>query len=387
MKRLIFILILGFQSVFAQESSFSFQGEIGLFNTAFNSKTILNSSGFWNTSHKLHLLQQLESENHLFLQGEDALKYTNKKGWSIALQHKNLAYSSYTKDLAQLALFGNSTLTGKKLSLAPFNSSYYRYSEVTVGFRFHEHFHLSTSAILGHQFVSIQTNTADFYTAENGSYIDYDLSLEAHYTDTAFADIFENRGLGAALGFCYEQEKENVLIRLSASDIGFIRWDDGCTNLYTDTTYHFEGIPIDDLLNFNQEILNNEIDALEEQINSPVQESYTWKIPILLRGYYKQKLHNNYFSAVSFGTEHRLGIYPTPMLYANLHHERDKSQWSFGYHFGGMERAGIQLSYLLQCKQTEFSLYTRQGNLFLPEEIYGLHIGIGIKKVFLPIGN
>mgnify|MGYP006255579925 FL=1 len=75
------------------------------------------------------------------------------------------------------------------------------------------------------------------------------------------------------------------------------------------------------------------------------------------------------------------------MLYANLHHEKENSQWSFGYHFGGMERAGIQLSYLIQFKQTEFRLYTRQANLFLPEEIYGLHIGIGIKKVFLPKGN
>ena len=332
------------------------------------------------------MLQQLESENHLFFQGENALKYVNKKEWNIAFKHKHFAYSSYTKDLAQLGLYGNATLAGKNLSLAPFNTSYYSYSELAVGFRFHKHFYLSTSAILGHQFASIQTNTADFYTAENGSYIDYDLSLEAHYTDNTFTDIFENKGLGAAFGLYYEQENENVLIRLSASDIGFIRWDESCSNLYIDTTYHFEGIAIDDLLNFSQEILENEIDALEGQINSPLQESYTWKIPVLLRGYYKQKLHSNHFSAISFGAEQRLGIYPSPLLYANLHHKREKSQWSFGYHFGGMERAGIQLSYVVQCKQTEFRLYTRQANLFLLEEIYGLHIGIGIKKVLLPKG-
>ena len=127
----------------------------------------------------------------------------------------------------------------------------------------------------------------------------------------------------------YEQEKEDVLIRLSANDIGFIRWDEGSTNLYIDTAYHFEGIAVDDLLNFNQEILENEIDALEGQINSPVQESYTWKIPILLRGYYEQKLQNNHFNAVSFGAEHRLGIYPNPLLYANLHHEREKKPMEF----------------------------------------------------------
>ena len=382
MKRLIFILLLSFQSVFAQESSLSYQGQIGLFNTAFNSKTIANSTGFWDNSHKAHLLRQLEYENHLFFQTENHLRYTNKKGWSIALQNKHLAYSNFTKDLAHLALYGNATFTGENLSLAPFNTSYYRYSELAFRFRFHDYFHLSTSAILGHQFLSIEANTADFYTAENGSYIDYVLSLEAHYTDTTFADIFGNRGLGGALGLYYEQNKKDVLIRLSANDIGFIRWDEGCTNLYIDTAYHYEGIAVNDLLNFNQEILENEIDVLEGQINSSIQESYTWKIPILLKGYLKKKFHENHFNALSFGAEHRLGIYPTPLLYANLHHEREKSQWSFGYHFGGMERAGIQLSYVVQCKQTEFRLYTRQANIFLPEEIYGLHISIGIKKVF-----
>lgn len=387
MKRLIFIMLFGFQSVFAQESSLSFQGQIGLFNSAFNSKTIMNSTGFWDTSHKAHLLRQLENRNHFFFQAENDLKYNDKKGWSIALQNKHLAYSSYTKELAQLALYGNATFTGENLSLAPFNTRYYRYSELAFGFRFHEHFQVSTSAILGHQFLSIEANISDFYTAENGAYIDYVLSLETHYTDTTFADIFENKGLGAALGLYYENVKEDILIRLSANDIGFIRWDEGCTNLYIDTAYHFEGIAIDDLLNFNQEIVENEINALEGQINSPIKESYTWKIPILLKGYIKKKFHENHFSALSFGAEHRLGIYPTPLLYANLHHEREKSQWSFGYHFGGMERAGILLSYVVQCKQTEFRLYTRQANLFLPEEIYGLHIGIGIKKVFLPKGK
>ena len=387
MSRFIFILLLGFQSVFAQESIFSCQVEMGLFNTAFNSKTILNNNGFLDASHKAHLLQQLESENHLFFQGENGLRYTNKKGWNIALQHKHVGYSSYTKDLAQLALYGNATLTGENLSLAPFNTSYYSYSELSIGFFFHKYLHLTTSAIVGHQFASIQANTADFYTAENGSYIDYDLSLEVHYTDTSFDNIFENRGLGAALGLYYEQEKEDVLIRLSASNIGFISWDKGCTHIYIDTAYHFEGIVLNDLLNFNQDIVENEIDALEGQINSPVQESYTWKIPILLRGYYEQKLHNNHFTAVSFGTEHRLGIYPSPRLYADLHHERKKSHWSFGYHFGGMQRPGIQLSYAVQFKQTKFRLFTQQANLFLPEEIYGLHIGIGIKKVFLPKEN
>ena len=108
------------------------------------------------------------------------------------------------------------------------------------------------------------------------------------------SDIFGNNGKGAALGLYYEHEKEDVLIRLSANDIGFIRWDNECTNLYIDTSYHFEELAVDDLLNFNQEFFRDEIDALEGQINSPVQESYNWKIPILLRGYYEKRFKSSF---------------------------------------------------------------------------------------------
>lgn len=387
MKRLLLFIFIGFQSVSAQESSLSYEGQIGLFNTAFTGKYILNNGGFWDEQDKQNILNKMDAENHFFYQGESGLSYTNKNGWSIALKQKSLAYATYTKDLMQLGLYGNTPFLGEELALGPLQAGYYLYSEMELGFKIQEHFRLTTAAIVGHQFANFNATTANFYTAENGGYIDYNLELEAHYSEFKGADdIFGNNGTGAALGIHYEKEEDGALIRLSASDIGFIRWENKCTNLYIDTNYRFEGLPVNDLLNFNEDILQDEVDAIEGQFNAPVEDVYTWRMPVLLQAYYRKNL-DHHFSAISLGAEHRVGLYTSPLLYANLHHEREKSKWSFGYHYGGMERAGVQFSYAVQCKKTEFRLYTRQANVFLPEEMYGLHIGFGIKKVFLSKGN
>ena len=89
--------------------------------------------------------------------------------------------------MAQLALYGNTTFTGEELSLAPFQTGYYLYSELAFGFKIYEYFRLTTSAILGHQFAKCHATKANFYTTENGGAIDYDLELEAHYSE--FEDL------------------------------------------------------------------------------------------------------------------------------------------------------------------------------------------------------
>lgn len=383
MKRLLLLFLVCSTLAQAQESYFEYDGEIGLFNTAFNSKTVLNSGGFWNDAFKTKLINKMEDVAHLHFIGTDNFRYHHKNGWSLGYAHKTFLFSTLSTDLAKVGLFGNAPYAGEQLNFAPSFTESYRYSEMELGYQWNEHLFITASALVGHQFASFQLTQGDFFTEENASYIDYNLQLEAHFSDSTLANVFDANGYGAALGLHYSKTTDGNTLQLSATDIGFIRWDEGCTNLYLDTSYHFEGLEVTDLLDFNAELLQDELDNLEGSINKPTQESYTWKIPVRLAGHYYQALSRNYFSGISIGAEHRLGIYPAPLVYANLHLKRKKSNWSFGYHYGGMERAGIQFSYGIQCKNTHFRLYTKQANLLLPEEIYGLHIGFAVKKVFL----
>ena len=104
----------------------------------------------------------MKTENHFFYQGEYALEYSNKNSWRIALKQKSLAYGTYTKDLIQLGLYGNTPFLGEELTLGPFQTGYYLYSEMELGFKIYEYFQLTTSVIIGHQFANFHATNSQF---------------------------------------------------------------------------------------------------------------------------------------------------------------------------------------------------------------------------------
>ena len=56
-----------------------------------------------------------------------------------------------------------------------------------------------------------------------------------------------------------------------------------------DAKYCFEGIEMDDLLDFNEDIIQDELDFIEQPFNVSTIESYNWKIPVLLKANYQKK--------------------------------------------------------------------------------------------------
>ena len=381
MKRVLTLILIGIQTVSAQDSFLSYQGQLGLFNSSLSSETLFNSDPHWDDQDKQNILAQLGDENHVFFNFENELTYRNKKNWSLALKQKSLASISYPIDLVRLALYGNTNYLGQELSFAPLEANFYLYSALEVGFKINTNFFVTSSFIAGHQFASFKAHKATFFTAENGGSIEYELGLEGHYTPFESNDLLAVNGLGAALGLHYQKQMDQQELQLSVEDFGLILWNESTTNLYIDAKYRFEGIEVDDLLDFNEDIIQDELDSIEQPFNVSTIESYNWKIPVLLKANYQKEI--DYFvNAYSVGAEHRFSIYTNPLLYANLHHNREKTKWVLGYHIGGLVRNGFQFSFSVKGKQTEFQLYTKQASALSPNQRYGLHLGFGIKKVF-----
>ena len=99
MKRVLTLILIGIQTVSAQDSFLSYQGQLGLFNSSLSSETLFNSDPHWDDHDKQNILAQLGDENHVFFNFENELTYRNKKNWSLALKQKSLASISYPIDL------------------------------------------------------------------------------------------------------------------------------------------------------------------------------------------------------------------------------------------------------------------------------------------------
>ena len=381
MRNFAFILIVFSNCIYAQNSYLHYQNDIGIHNNVYNYKTIKNSQGFWSDNYKQNLIDQLNDENNISFEANFMLKYVSKKEMSIALKHSLFAKTSYNKDLFKLALFGNKPLAGEELYLSPFSLDYFRFSEIEAGFKLFKNIKLTSSFIIGHDFAKFNSDKTRFLTSINQEFIDYEVDLNGYYTNFNNNNYFKPNGLGGSFGFYYEKEKNGNYLLLAAKDVGFIIWNKNLNHLNVDTTDVFEGLEINNILNIDNENINNQIDRIETSFKNS-QEKYLWRIPITLSLFYYKKLNEKYINGISLNIKHKIEFFDSPYLSINLHKNINKNKWTLGYHVGGLENPGFQFSYHRKMKKIEIGLFTNQANLFLSEEIYGLHIGLSIKKLF-----
>ena len=66
----------------------------------------------------------------------------------------------------------------------------------------------------------------------------------------------------------------------------------------------------------------------------------------------------------------------------DLHKKLDKHEFVLGYHYGGLERNGLQFAYHYYAKGLQFNLFSRQLNVIDNSNMYGFHLGLGLKFMF-----
>jgi hypothetical protein len=77
-----------------------------------------------------------------------------------------------------------------------------------------------------------------------------------------------------------------------------------------------------------------------------------------------------------------MNLYEIPKLTLEVYKKMKNHRLALGYHIGGVEHNGFQFSYLYVGEKNHLHIYTKQFNAGIPSISYGLHIGIGIKRVF-----
>ena len=77
-------------------------------NTHFNEPLLSESYGFLDDKEKDNIISALDSENFFQAEIDNELKYSHKKGWSIAFGNHLAAYGAYSDDIVKLTLLGNS---------------------------------------------------------------------------------------------------------------------------------------------------------------------------------------------------------------------------------------------------------------------------------------
>jgi hypothetical protein len=380
----------------AQQHSFELNSNIVLFNSALSAQTILNSLGYIDDEQKLEILNSMDDNNSAYIDLNNEMRFNHKKGWSIAFGNHTTIFAEYDKNMVKLGLYGNTSTLGESFDLLPLKGLAYHYSDITFEYQFSEKLTSHLSLIAGHQFVSGEFSKLNYESGPSGTYLSYDMSLEGiesgdwrSYINNrselfnlkGLDQLFKTKGRGFSVGFDYEGVINEGAYKLSVSDLGFIYWDDN-TRRY-DITLEDKLVPlqVNDFSEVEADYFLNEIDTLRDVIN-PYNQSYRFSLPTRLSGSYHSPISNQFFNSYTVSFDHRLGLYEMARIAFDLHKKLDKHEFVLGYHYGGLERNGLQFAYHYYAKGLQFNLFSRQLNVIDNSNMYGFHLGLGLKFMF-----
>ena len=393
------LFLLPLISLAQDKYSVELNSDIGLYNTALDAQTLLNSFDYIDDDQKQAILRNMDDENYFYVDINNVIKFSNKKGLSLAFGNHVTSYGIFDGEIVRLALYGNANSSGESFDLTPVEGKFFHYSDITLGFKLTDQLSSSVSLIAGHQFVSGEFSKLDFTTAEYGQSISYDMALEGiesvpvRYIIDNRSDLVKLKGIdellksagrGFSVGFDYEGEIYDGEYTISVKDLGFIKWDDGIQT----NTYSFEvndlivPMEVSDFSDIESSYFTAELDTLRDIIN-PVNESYTFTLPTRLSGAFsKDIIGNQYTDRYTLSLDHRFGMYPKPRIAADFHKNIKNHEFVLGYHLGGLERNGLQFKYNYKSECIHFQLFTRQASVFDLNSMYGINVGVGLKFLF-----
>lgn len=233
-----------------------------------NSNAAVNNS-FVNTivfksyideSEKDGVIKRLRTLNDMALYGNEVFYAKYKLNSTVALTfniaNTDLIRSTFSSDMFKLVFKGNADFAGQTAHLSNSNIDYINYQTISLGLekKFNRHvLGAGLSYVTVGQYQSYHINRGDLYTAEDGTYLDFttDISLQSVGTD-AKSRYFNNVGAGTALNLSYFHKSESGKLAISANltDLGFMNINN-IESYHKDSSYHFSGISIDNLFDFD----------------------------------------------------------------------------------------------------------------------------------------
>jgi len=242
--------------------------------------------------------------------------------FSLAINDRVSSWLVYTKDMADLALFGNGDerTFGKNLSLDHMLLRQNLYHEIALGYAADIGDKLSIgvrfkilSGVLNAQTEqlsgylrtdadSIHITNSNFAFRNSGyNYFTEDLDIISMYRNT-LPFVGGNSGFGFDFGVEYKVT-DRISVSASITDLGYINWKENTQSYnFDNVNYSFKGFDVIDLISNdggNNDFIQNELDSLENLFTPQELENIA----------YKSSLVSNFYTGFDYklGEKHHVG--------------------------------------------------------------------------------
>lgn len=212
---------------------------------------------------KQRTFKQLKKNNGYEDEARWALQYAHYNPkcnltYSFAYTYRNMRNMTFNKEAFQFVFAGNKMFEDDTISLNQVNFNYIAYNQLQVGISktIQKPTHNviiggAISVLQSPQYLSLKADKSSIYTAPYGEYLDIKYNLQAQQANNGAPEFFSFKGTGMSADFHLSyQRKQNWMLRFNVNDIGFIKYSNEINTYKGDSAIKFEGIVIDNILNF-----------------------------------------------------------------------------------------------------------------------------------------
>ena len=299
----------------------------------------------------------------------------------------------FSSDLFKFTFDGNKQFAGESLDLAGTNYTYYKYQKVNFGLVKYRYYDgiiakegVTVSIIKGEEHKAITVPKGSIFTEQLGREIDVDLNYLYNSSDT------ENKGFGAFNGYGVSTDlfteiilKNGDKIFLGVEDLGFIHWNKNSIQIEADSTFHFEGVEVDNIFDLNDSLLSNiSKDSIINSISTRNEKGdYSIALPTAVNINYTKVINEKW--KINVGIYHKILSNYFPLISTNYYYYFNK-RFVVKAHisYGGYGKLNTGLA-LAKSVSKYFNVFVGTNNIeafILPSSSYSNSGFIGLKAYF-----
>ncbi|MCY7410813.1 MAG: DUF5723 family protein [Chitinophagales bacterium] len=245
------------------------------FSASLITKDFLDEEKKQDASNGLHDFNVLElgyNFNFSYRWMTDKFLYHDLAVYAFSYNFGLYSNTKFTHDLFNTIFFGNAMYAGQTADFSKSSNYDFQYDKISFSAQkkittLESTWEFGTGiSILGvHSLTKFDVPRGSLFTEQNGEYLDADFNYEYLTSDSTNHGNFQIDGVGAALDFQFSSLSKNQQTRWSfyLNDFGFANWNKNARTYSADSSIHFQGIEVIDLLSpDDSSSINFNVDSL-----------------------------------------------------------------------------------------------------------------------------
>ena len=316
---------------------------------------------------KEDVISNLKNSNRFGLSFDAFVSYTRRNDSVFSLRNSSYTFSigthyhiesRFNEDAFKLYFKGNKGFAGKTANVSDFtyNQLSWQYLNFTFGHEFKYGlnkygYSAGIGFLKGQKLYRIETDRANIFTEEIGSYLDLDAHIKINQSDSGKNSLTDFNGAGFELNFSgFWTDKKRNTLSFSIDNMGMIFWNGNSAFVEADTSLRFEGIDISYLLDFRDTIRKTiSVDSalVQPYLDKRVYKSYTSMLPSLIHVNYQYILRPGRIDAEA-GINYLIFSEAIPQEYIRINYTlQQRHRMSLMMRYGGYSAFQAGLAYKL----------------------------------------